>query len=236
MTATIEDFANTVAEYETLAIKSGEWDGIDAPEFSDDGVTWSQVWPAGATPAFARVTVYRKNVRAPHVAVIAWAESLPALDEWRQLWERKPMTMFGSAAKRAAIRHAFREVVGDRRDADETDPSAPQVGVATASVERRDWAVAIDLAESVADLDALWRHAKSLRERTPALEVAYTRRRGELAAAPEAVVDVVRNSHVIEEPVSQEAPRRTAPRDHLPPAHGNRAARRARKKGVRRGR
>ncbi|KTS09061.1 hypothetical protein [Microbacterium testaceum] len=236
MTATIEDFANTVAEYEALAIKSGEWDGIDASEFSDDGVVWSQVWPAGSAPAFARATVYRKGVRAPQVAVIAWAESLPAAEEWRVLWERKPMTLFGSAAKRAAIRHAFRDLVGDRRDEDEFDPAAP--AAPAAATVTRDWASELETAASADAIDATWREARAAHARTAQLEVIYLRRRDELRSQAWEPTQVT-NTHAIEtprEPDESSAPERPAPQDYLPPADGNRAARRARKKGARRGR
>lgn len=236
MTATIEDFANTVAEYEALAIKSGEWDGIDAPEFSDDGVVWSQVWPAGSAPAFARVTVYRKGVRAPQVAVIPWAESLPAVEEWRVLWERKPMTLFGSAAKRAAIRHAFRDLVGDRRDEDERDPAAPDAPATAAAA--RDWAAELEAAASVDAIDAIWREARAAHARTAQLEVIHLRRREELRSQAWEPTQIT-NTHAIEiprEPAEVTALERPTPQDYLPPADGNRAARRAaRKKGARRG-
>ena len=99
----------------------------DAPEFSDDGETWSTAWgPVKRTegdedehPVFARATVHRKGVRRPTVVVIRWDEALPAVDHWRALWQRKPVTLFGAHALRTALRRAFRDVIGDQYGPDE---------------------------------------------------------------------------------------------------------------------
>jgi len=211
---TLEEFAHTVAAYEAAAIATGQWDGIDAPEFSADGINWAPVWLGEGVPAFARVTVYRKDVRVPYTAVIAWAEAIPADESWRALWERKPMTLFGASAKRDAIRHAFRDVIGDRRDADE-DVAPP-----TAAPADRDWDAELAAAADLDTLEGIWRDARGARARTGAREVSYKARRDELAAAAW-------------EPTPAGKPERPYALDHLPPA--NRAARRAqaRKKGKR---
>lgn len=121
--ATVDAVQQTLADYERAAIETGEWNGTDAPEFSDDGVTWSTAWAPGpeeyATPTFARATVYRKYVKRPVVVVVRWDEALPADDEWRALWMRKPVALFGAFALRAALRRAFRDVIGDHHAPDE---------------------------------------------------------------------------------------------------------------------
>jgi hypothetical protein len=125
-----EAVQQTLAEYERLAIGTGEWNGTDAPEFSHDGETWSTAWARDTDgllveidtdehPVFARATVYRKRVKRPTVVVVRWDESLPADDHWRTLWQRKPVTMFGAFALRAALRRAFRDVIGDQYGPDE---------------------------------------------------------------------------------------------------------------------
>lgn len=242
MTATIEDFAKTLAEYESLAILTGEWDGIETPEFSDDGVAWSTVWKSDEPPAFARATVYRKGVRVPSTAVIAWGEALPAVDDWRALWERKPMTLFGSAAKRAAIRHGFREVIGDRRDADEIDPNGPAAPT-PAPADRTDWDTQLADAPDVEALDLVWKDMRADRARTGAREVAYRARRDDLTAAAWTPAGLAQVADITEEraaevladvAATEPGPVKPgAPQDYLP---GNRAARRAatRKKGGRR--
>ncbi|MFL2002276.1 hypothetical protein [Microbacterium sp. A1-JK] len=224
----IEEFANTVAAYEAAAIKTGKWDGIESPEFSSDGVAWSTVWVGEGAPNFARVTVHRKGVKIPYTAVIAWAEAIPAVDEWRVLWERKPMTLFGAAAKRAAIRHAFRDIIGDRRDPDEVDPAAPPA----AAVSERDWDAEIQAAPDVDTLDALWLEMRGHRARTGAREVAKTTRRTELSTmgplkADEWELTQERGRQIAEQFVGTPSPQRQGPRDYLPPA--NRAARRKKK-------
>jgi len=130
-----ETIQQTLAEYERLAIGTGEWNGTDAPEFSRPGIVggmeWTTAWaPADVDdhPMFARATVYRKGVRRPVVVVIRWEEALPAVDEWRDLWMRKPVTLFGAFALRAAYRRAFRDVIGDRREPDEHDTPTTDEG------------------------------------------------------------------------------------------------------------
>jgi hypothetical protein len=249
MTATIDEVAKTLGEFEALAQKTGEWDGADAVEFSADGVTWLPVWvpttlldEPGRFPAFARATVHRKGVAAPTVMIVAWDESLPAAEEWRALWERKPMKLFGSFALRSAIRHAFRDVVGDLTGPDE-DRTGPTVGAPPA--DRTDWDTQLADAPDVAALDLVWKDMRTDRARTPSREVAYNMRRVELAAAawePAAVEIAPRRSgratrmqeflaeQGTAEPTATdvapaEGPKRPAPMDYLPPA--NRAERRA---------
>ncbi|MFF2493220.1 hypothetical protein [Agromyces sp. NPDC058064] len=122
--ATVDDVQQTLSGYERLAIETGEWNGTDAPEFSADGVEWTTAWlpfEEGDHPLLSRATVYRKGVRRPIVVVVRWDEALPAIDEWRDLWLRKPVALFGAYALRAALRRAFRDVIDDRPAPDEHD-------------------------------------------------------------------------------------------------------------------
>lgn len=212
MTATIDEVAKTLGEFEALAQKTGEWNGADPVEFSIDGISWSTVWAAVGDrrfPPFARATVHRKGVAAPTVMVVAWDESVPAADDWRTLWERKPMKLFGSFALRSAIRHAFRDVVGEMRGPDEQQ-DGPTIGAPARAEDETDWDGMLAAAAHVEELDEVWAQMRTARARTGAREKAYKTRRAQLTAdawepAPE--------------------PQRPAPQDHLPPA--NRAARRA---------
>lgn len=131
-----EAVQQTLAEYERLAIGTGEWNGTDAPEFSNDGEHWSTAWMRveheDEHPVFARATVYRKGVKRPIVVVIRWEEALPAVDDWRALWLRKPVALFGAFALRAALRRAFRDAIGDQHGPDERQEDGTDISEAAA--------------------------------------------------------------------------------------------------------
>lgn len=244
--ATIDEVAKTLAEFEVLAQKSGEWDGADPVEFSIDGYVWLPVWaPVGdwRFPPFARATVRRKGVSTPTTMVVAWDESVPADDDWRALWERKPMKLFGSFALRSSIRHAFRDLVGDLRGPDEDGPT---IGDPWAPAEAAyDWDAELAACTWKGQVHRLHGEAKRVRAVTPQLESAFRRRLAELPETeptPELSADerirhdaffpMDRVQGAFEAAGGAGAVRRE-PQDHLP---GNRAARRAtaRRKGGRR--
>ena len=124
--------------------------------------------------------------------------------------EQKPMQRFGSFIVRAALRRAFREVIGDRVEPDE---DAPKVAAAEAA-KPRDWEAEIDTAPDVDAVHALHTEMKRARAVTPQLEAQLRNRLQAAAWAP-----------------AEESPKPGRPQDHLPPA--NRAARRAKSKGRR---
>ena len=210
----IDDIAQTLAEYERLAITSGATVQIDPPEFSTDADHWLPI-VGELTPRWARATVHRDGV--PTTVYASWDESLPVetaqADDgrlWRDIWEQKPMQRFGSFIVRAALRRAFREVIGDRVEPDE---DAPKVAAAEAA-KPRDWEAEIDTAPDVDAVHALHTEMKRARAVTPQLEAQLRNRLQAAAWAP-----------------AEESPKPGRPQDHLPPA--NRAARRAKSKGRR---
>lgn len=224
MTANIDDVAQTLAEYERTAITSGAKVQIDPPEFTADGATWSPFWTGESAPVGARVTVHRDGV--PTMVYVAWAESVPAEESWRLLWLAKPMKLFGAYVVRAALRRAFREVIGDRREPDEDigDPWAPAQSAA------RDWAAEAAAATTEDAVLELHAAAKKARAVTPALETKLRKRLAAVREAadgdPGAATATTNDEYAV--------PARPEPKDHLPPS--NRAARRAqaRKKGSKR--
>lgn len=234
MTDNIDDVAQTLAEYERLAISSGATVQIDPPEFMGEASAgeWAPIW-LDTCPDFARATVHRDGI--PTQVYVSWDESLPAEDSWRALWERKPMKLFGAYALRAALRRAFRDVIGDRREPDEK----PAVGEPSAEPVVVDWGLAIEGAASVAVLDELWAKMREERARTGALEKAYRERRAELVEAEwksdatpfvdMSPISAASVSQRVEGQYLMNGPRQ--PQDHKPPQ--NRAARRASKKGRR---
>jgi hypothetical protein len=224
MTATEEEFAQTLASYENAAIRTGQWNGTDAVEFSNDGAAWAPVWTktdAFEFPAFARARVHRVGVEHADWQYVSWAESIPAVDDWRALWERKPMKLFGAYAQRSAIRHAFRDVIGDRRDPDEVDPAAPLT--APVPAPERDWDADLENASTVEQLTEVWAAARTARARTAPREVVFERRLAQLEQV---------ESDAWGEPGTP-APRPTRPvlRDHLPASSS--ATKRRKKRGRR---
>ncbi|ABR10445.1 hypothetical protein MPMin1_gp15 [Microbacterium phage Min1] len=220
MTPNIDDVAQTLAEYERLAIATGDKVQIDPPEFSEDGAAWSPFWIADAHPAMARVTVHRNGIAT--TVYVSWAESFPADDSWRALWLEKPMKLFGAYVVRAALRRAFRDAIGDRREPDEAPAALPVIA--------RDWDAEVAAATTEDAVNALHRAMKDARAVTPDREAALRARLAEVSVSAWQVAPITASVPVPAAVVS--TPSRSAPRDYLPPS-GNRAARRARKKGRR---
>lgn len=218
----------TIGEVERIVHASGQWDGTGPVEFSNDGDTWSQAWAPTDEhphPVFARVEVYRKEVRVPSTVTIRWDEQYPAAsEEWARMWDRSPMRHFGRTVRMVGFRQMFRDLLGDisiedeAADVPEPTPSAPEVEPVA-----RDWAAEISAADTTEVLDAIDKDARASRIFTPdaagtALHRAMKDKRRELTVAPS-------------QPA--EAPARPVPEDYKPPQ--NRATRRAkaRKKGRR---
>lgn len=237
----------TIAEVERIVNGSGLWDGTGEVEFSDDGITWTAAWTPdaeGAHPQFARVSVYRKEVRIPTTVTIRWDEQFPqASEEWAGKWLRSPMRHFGRTVRMVGYRQTFRELLGDVRIEDEADDRVADAAPTDAApAAERDWAKEIADAKTREQLDALDADARAARVFKPnaegtALHLAMKNRRRELAAAAwdlpaeeAAALNIADGARVTAERIGK-----AEPRDYLPPA-GNRAARRkaSRKKGGKR--
>ena len=135
----------TIGEVERIVHASGLWDGTSPVEFSDDGATWAEAWQPSdehAYPAFARVTVHRKEVTVPTRVTIRWEEQVPReSDEWAEKWATAPTRHFGRTARMVAFRQTFRDLIGDMVIEDEDRASAPQ--------QTRDWMAEFAAAETV---------------------------------------------------------------------------------------
>lgn len=258
----------TIGEVERIVHGSGLWDGTGPVEFSDDGVTWTQAWAPSVVevasnvsmavthPAYARVAVYRKDVRIPTTVTIRWDEQVPAeSEEWAEKWHRSPMRHFGRTARMVGFRQTFRDLLGDIVIEDE-DRASAQAPDPTA----RDWAAEIAAADTVEAINKIEEDGRAAKVFKPnaegtALHRAVRDRRRELeaeaaaawepaelaqlaAVTPERAAEVLRVAaqidpvidEAIAEAVAEERPGR-APQDYLPPV--NRAARRAAAKGRR---
>lgn len=229
-TPNIDDVAQTLAEYERLAIGTGAAVRIEAPEFSSGeavliGNPWAPFWIGDEPPKVARVTVHRDGI--PTEVYVAWDEAFPAEESWRSLWLAKPMKLFGAYVVRAALRRAFRDAIGDRREPDEQLPAPKTVAETT-----RDWDAEILAATTADAVNALHVEMKQHRVMTVAREIALGEQLRKAAAdAWDLPIDLPPTP---DETAPAEKPARPETRDHLPPT--NRAARRAnaRKKGSRR--
>lgn len=225
----------TIGEVEHIVHASGKWDGTGPVEFSDDGATWAQAWAPDderTHPEFARVEVFRKDVRVPTTVTIRWDEQYPAAsEEWAGKWDRSPMRHFGRTARMVGFRQTFRDLLGDVVIEDEADDRATVADAAPVEVVERKWAKEIAEAQSPELLDAIEKDARAARIFTPdakgtALHRQLRDRRREIEAA------LQEGASAWEIPA--ETPARPEPKDHMPPT--NRAARRkaTRKKGGRR--
>ncbi|KDA05846.1 hypothetical protein DC31_13745 [Microbacterium sp. CH12i] len=240
----------TIGEVEHIVHASRQWDGTGPVEFSDDGETWVQAWSptvepetngavAVSHPKFARVEVFRKDVRVPTTVTIRWDEQFPAAsEEWAAKWFRSPMRHFGRTARMVGFRQTFRDLLGDIVIEDEADDRTTPAAAATAPVapvERR-WAKEIAEAQSPELLDAIEKDARAARIFTPdaegtALHRQLRTRRREIEAASKESASAW---DIPAEAPAETVSGRPAPNDYLPPV--NRAARRkaARKKGGKR--
>lgn len=170
-----DDVRETLAEYERIAQGTGEWDGREPTEFTNDGVTWSPFWTPTAEhphPVGARSTVHRKGVAHATTDYRVWDEAVPADESWRNVWLAKPTTLFGASTARAAIRAAFREAIGDRREPDDPPTSAGP----------RDWAAEIAAATTLGQLAGIRTAANLARAVDVPLERKFHERQDALRA------------------------------------------------------
>lgn len=183
--ASDEDVAKTLADYERIVQATGEWNGREATEFTDDGVHWSPVWVKSdghPNPLAARSRVHRKGVDYPAEEVVLWDEAFPAENpDWQRVWTDRPRVLFGAFTARRALKAAFREALRDRREPDDL-PDARDAAP-TPQPEPRNWDLEIATAETEGELKGVWSDARTARARTAPREVAYTARLIELAAA-----------------------------------------------------
>jgi hypothetical protein len=183
--ASDEDVAKTLADYERIAQESGEWNGREATEFTDDGIHWSPVWVKSEGrphPLAARSRVHRKGVDYPAEEVVLWDEAFPAENpDWQKVWTDRPRVLFGAFTARRALKAAFREALRDRREPDDL-PEARDAAPVVES-EPRNWDLEIATADTVDELKGVWSDARTASARTAAREVAYNARLAELTSA-----------------------------------------------------
>lgn len=92
-----------------VAERSGQYEGQTTPEFTADGVTWTQVWLSKEFPAAARVGVYRRGFREPLYAVALWDAYVQTTynGDVTEMWRKMGPLMLAKCAEMLALRKAF---------------------------------------------------------------------------------------------------------------------------------
>jgi len=176
-----------------VAERTGQYEGQTTPEFTSDGVTWTQVWLGGDTqPKAARVGVYRRGFREPLYAVALWEAYAVYQDVWENgrktdgqklsaMWAKMGPLMLAKCAEMLALRKAFPQDLSGLYSSEEmqqaggtpavaVEPPAPrtpaqpqQTAIATPKTTR-DWAEELARAETLDATSALYREAEALGE------------------------------------------------------------------------
>lgn len=91
------------------AIDTNDYDGHEGPFYSNDGVTWAEVWLDDKPPAAAKVVVWRKNVKVPITGIATWRASVRKYPSGDPLprWKDDSVNQLGKCALRLAFRRAF---------------------------------------------------------------------------------------------------------------------------------
>lgn len=101
-----------------VAERSGQYEGQTTPEFTADGITWTQVWLGDEPPKAARVGVFRRGFREALYAVALWDAYVQTKDEWvdgrktgrvivSDMWQKMGPLMLAKCAEMLALRKAF---------------------------------------------------------------------------------------------------------------------------------
>lgn len=135
-----------------VAERSGSYEGQTAPQWSDDGATWTDAWtgqpvedPENAGehhPRFARVGIFKRGFREPLYVVARWETYAVYDDKWdyvdgrRQkiegerslssMWRKMPDLMLSKVAEMLALRKAFPQDLSGLYSTEEMDQSAPR--------------------------------------------------------------------------------------------------------------
>lgn len=92
-----------------VAERSGQYEGQTTPEFTADGVTWTQVWLAPEPPKAARVGVYRRGFRDALYAIALWDAYVQRTynGDVTEMWKKMGPLMLAKCAEMLALRKAF---------------------------------------------------------------------------------------------------------------------------------
>lgn len=160
-----------------VAERSGQYEGQTTPEFTADGITWTQVWLSKEHPAAARVGVYRRGFREPLYAVALWDAYVQTKynGDVSEMWAKMGPLMLAKCAEMLALRKAFPQDLSGLYSAEEMDqasapapaasapqeaPQAPAAAGSEADVQA--WFDRAAAAKTVDELGAIWAEAQSV--------------------------------------------------------------------------
>lgn len=205
-----------------VAERSGQYEGQTTPEFTADGITWTQVWLSKEFPKAARVGVYRRGFREPLYAVALWDAYVQTKynGDVSEMWSKMGPLMLAKCAEMLALRKAFPQDLSGLYSAEEMDqasPSSAPVSEPQASVQppapevrqpSRDWLADANAAKSREQLRPVFQAAQEAGD----LDVAIADGRslkeylwGLRESLPETVEDIVDAEVVEDAPADQAA-------------------------------
>lgn len=203
-----------------VAERSGQYEGQTTPEFTADGITWTQVWLSKEFPKAARVGVYRRGFREPLYAVALWDAYVQTKynGDVSEMWSKMGPLMLAKCAEMLALRKAFPQDLSGLYSAEEMDqasPSSAPVSEPQASVQppapevrqpSRDWLADANAAKSREQLRPVFQAAQEAGD----LDVAIADGRslkeylwGLRESLPETVEDIVDAEVVEDAPAEQ---------------------------------
>ncbi|SDG23037.1 phage recombination protein Bet [Microbacterium sp. 77mftsu3.1] len=119
-----------------VAERTGQYEGQTTPEFTADGITWTQVWLSSEPPKAARVGVYRRGFREALYAVALWDAYVQTKDEWENgsrtgkvivsdMWQKMGPLMLAKCAEMLALRKAFPQDLSGLYSSEEMAQATP---------------------------------------------------------------------------------------------------------------
>jgi phage recombination protein Bet len=102
----------TLMGMRAAAQRTGEFDGVEGPLWTEDGVNWVDVWLSDKPPKAARATVRRKGVTHPENTVATWSQSAvkDQAGNLTHFYQQMPAHMLGKCAVAMGYRAAFPEL------------------------------------------------------------------------------------------------------------------------------
>jgi phage recombination protein Bet len=148
------------------AEETGKYGGQTEPQWSDDGVTWVDVWVKDTPPAAARVGIIRTDWAGPALGVVTYAGYVPrdkkgGITPTGQ-WQFNSPNQLMKCAEMQAFRKAFPRRFTGLYIAEEMENTAPvQTDAPEAS---SDWLALIRATDDKADLEELTKRIRGIED------------------------------------------------------------------------